>query len=132
MPIDATSRIVGSSIGVGAGPTGIAVTGDALWVANALDLTISRVDLVSGHVTQTVSVGDGPNAIVADADAVWVANEFDGTVTRIDPSTGSSDPSDPTWWITAWHGAYWLVAVGRDRWVCQRCRSPRRHLDGRG
>ena len=70
---------------VGSGPAGIAVTPDAVWVANSLDQTVSRLDPASGTVTATIGIGDGPSGIVAARDGVWVSDEFDATLRRIDP-----------------------------------------------
>ena len=50
---------------VGSGPAGIAVTPGAVWVANSLDLTVSKLDPATGTVTATIGVGDGPSGIVA-------------------------------------------------------------------
>jgi YVTN family beta-propeller protein len=69
---------------VGAGPAGIAVTPGAVWVANSLDQTVSKLDPATGAVTATIGVGDGPSGIVAAKDGVWVSNEFDATLDRID------------------------------------------------
>jgi len=90
----------------------MALTSDALWVANALDLTVSRIELASGHVTQTVPVGDGPNTVVAGSGAVWVSNEFGGTVTRIDPATGKA-----TRRISVGGSPRGMALIGSSPWV---------------
>ena len=69
------------------GPEGIAITTDAVWVANSLDLTVDRLDPATGRVTFTIPVGDGPSAIAAASDGVWVSDEFGATLDRIDPHT---------------------------------------------
>jgi YVTN family beta-propeller protein len=56
-----------------------------VWVANSLDLTVSRIDPATGAVTATTGVGDGPSSIVVAKDGVWVSDEFDATLDRIDP-----------------------------------------------
>ena len=76
---------------VGSGPAGIAVTPGAVWVANSLDQTVSKIDPASGTVTATIGVGDGPSGIVAAKDGVWVSDEFDATLRRIDPQTARVD-----------------------------------------
>ena len=53
---------------VGSGPAGIAITPAAVWVANSLDLTVSKIDPATDSVTRTVGVGDGPSGIVAARD----------------------------------------------------------------
>lgn len=65
----------------------LAVGDGAVWVANPLEGTVSRVDRERGVVTATVPVGrnDGPVSVAVTPSAVWVANEFAGTLARIDP-----------------------------------------------
>jgi len=58
----------------------------AVWVANTLDATVSRIDPASDTVVATVGVGDGPSAVAVSPGAVWVASELRGTVTRLDPN----------------------------------------------
>ena len=75
--IDPATGQPSGPVPVGSGPEGIAVTPGAVWVANSLDLTVSKLDPATGTVTATVSVGDGPSGIVAAGDGVWVSNEFE-------------------------------------------------------
>jgi YVTN family beta-propeller protein len=56
-----------------------------VWVANSLDLTVSKIDPATGAVTATVEVGDGPGGIVAAGNSLWVSDEFGATLDRIDP-----------------------------------------------
>jgi len=67
---------------------GVAVTPNAVWVANGLDGTVSRIDPESNVVSQTITVGNGPNGAASDENGVWVTNSADGTVTRINPVSG--------------------------------------------
>ncbi|HEY7620438.1 MAG TPA: protein kinase [Solirubrobacteraceae bacterium] len=74
---------------VGASPAALAAGGEALWVANAADGTVSRIDPASRKVTGgAIKVGPVPAALAVGAGAVWVANSDDGTVSRIDLSSG--------------------------------------------
>jgi YVTN family beta-propeller protein len=73
---------------VGAAPDGIAVGDDSVWVADAMEATVSRIDRTSNEVTQTIPVGLGPARIVAGRGAVWVVNRDDSTLTKIDPRLG--------------------------------------------
>ena len=59
-----------------------------MWVANSLDLTVSKIDPATDRVTATIPVHDGPSTIVAASNALWVSDEFDATLDRIDPRTG--------------------------------------------
>ena len=67
----------------------------AVWVTNALDGTVSRIDPVTKTVAQTIHVGNGPEAVAAGSGAIWVANSRDGTVSRIDPQTNSVTANKP-------------------------------------
>ena len=60
-----------------------------MWVANAGDDALVRINPDTGAVAATVSVGDGPAAVLATATALWVANARDGTVMRLDPRSGA-------------------------------------------
>jgi peptide/nickel transport system substrate-binding protein len=68
---------------VGRRPTGVAA-GEAIWVANSADRSVSRIDPNAGDVVRIV-VGEGPSGIAITPDAVWVVNRGDGTLSRIDP-----------------------------------------------
>jgi YVTN family beta-propeller protein len=59
-----------------------------VWVANSLDLTVSKIDPATDRVTALIGVGDGPGAIVAAGNAIWVSDEFDATLDRIDLRSG--------------------------------------------
>jgi peptide/nickel transport system substrate-binding protein len=70
-------------------PVGVAVGAGAIWVTNANDGTVSRVDGGKGSVVQTIPVGTNPNGIAVAGGTVWVANHDDGTVSRISPGTNA-------------------------------------------
>ena len=80
---------------MGNGPTGIAAADGALWVVNALDGTVSRVDPLTDAVTKTLQIPDGPSAIGATAGAVWVTEEFGSHLVRIDAAQGVITASIP-------------------------------------
>ena len=62
--IDPATNAVVQTIQVGAGPAGIAVGAGAVWVLNALDGTVSRIDPKTRRQwCQTIPVGNGPTAI---------------------------------------------------------------------
>ena len=58
--IDPATGQPGGPLPVGAGPEGIAVTPDAVWVANSLDLTVDRLDPATGRVTTPSAWVTGP------------------------------------------------------------------------
>ena len=57
----------------------------ALWVANAGDSALARVDPVTNRVTAKIKVGKGPCGVVSGADAIWVDGYGTNTVERVDP-----------------------------------------------
>jgi YVTN family beta-propeller protein len=67
----------------------VAVDGGAVWVANAEDGIVSKVDAATRRVVQRITVGREPAGIAAGDGAVWVANSGDRSVSWINPSTNT-------------------------------------------
>jgi DNA-binding beta-propeller fold protein YncE len=86
--VDPRSNQVKRTTRTGRFPVGVAFAGDAVWIANSEDDTVSRFDARTGRRAQTVRVGDAPSDLAVGARAVWVANGLDDTVTRLDARTG--------------------------------------------
>lgn len=82
-----TNRIV-DGVRVGDGPAGVAVDASAVWVANLLDGTVSKVDRELGEVSRQGQVGT-PTAIAVGAGAVWVQDAFNDRLYVIDPQTNA-------------------------------------------
>ena len=76
-------------------PTGIAASGNAIWVvesiAGASAVSVNRLDPEFDSVGPAVRIGNvvpgGPGAIAAHGNVVWVAPSS-GLLTRLDPATG--------------------------------------------
>ena len=66
------STYAAAQIGVGQEPKGVAVGAGAVWVANAGDGTVSRVDPATRKVVNTIEVGNRPVGVVVAAGLVWV------------------------------------------------------------
>ena len=83
----ATGALLGAPIPVGRRPGGIDAGGTSVvWVANAAEDTVSRIDIASGEtVGDPIAVGRHPGAVAVGGEAVWVADNGDGAVTRIEP-----------------------------------------------
>ena len=79
-----TGRIV-EHVDPNAGPTGIGLGADAVWVSDSDANNVTRVD-PTGLVNQ-IGVGHGPSGIAVGNGGVWVADTLDDAVVRIDPST---------------------------------------------
>jgi YVTN family beta-propeller protein len=84
-----TNRIV-ADVPVGARPVAVAFGEDAVWVANAGNGTVSRIDPTTKKVVQTIGgIGSSPVDLAVAGGMVWVANGGDGTLSEIDPHTNS-------------------------------------------
>jgi DNA-binding SARP family transcriptional activator len=86
--IDQAGTKVESYVGVGRDPRAIAVGLGGVWIANAEDGTVDRLDPATGRLRgQPIGIGgDDLSDIAIGSGSVWVADGNDGTVTRIDPS----------------------------------------------
>jgi YVTN family beta-propeller protein len=100
---------VTATIPVGGSPVDVLVSQDAVWVANAAQGTVSRVDPATNTVTQTIRVGRNPIRLAAGFGSIWVANETEQTISRIDVRTGQPLATilTPTLWPNQ-------LAVGAD------------------
>src|SRR5262249_42698257 len=64
--------------------TGLIFMDGAIWVANSLEQSVSRVDPEAGTVDTIRDVGDGPTAVAGDGQFLWVAASHSATVARIE------------------------------------------------
>ena len=80
---------------MGNAPTGIAVGGGGVWVADSLDDAVVRIDPDTRSPTAKIAVGQSPAGVAYGAGSVWVANSGDGTVTRINPRDGKVQATIP-------------------------------------
>ena len=95
-----TNRVV-ASIRVGSKPVTITAGDDAVWVGDARDGTVTRIDPVSRGL-KTIGIGAPVVDLAASGGSVWVATGGFGTVVRIDAELGAvadridlGDPRDP-------------------------------------
>jgi YVTN family beta-propeller protein len=107
-PPGSLGRVV-ATIPVGAGPADVLVSQDVVWVANAGQGTVSRIDPATNTVTTTIQVGRNPVRLVAGFGSIWVANQTEQTISRIDARSGRllATISTPTLWPNQ-------LAVGAD------------------
>ena len=94
-PPGSLGRVV-ATIPVGASPADVLVSHDAVWVANAAQGTVSRIDPATNTVTKTIPVGRHPIRLAAGFGSIWVANQTEQTITRIDARTGQLLATIPT------------------------------------
>jgi len=114
--IDPESNLIVDGVRVGEGPSGVAVDAGAVWVANLLDGTVSRVDPDLGEVSRQGQVGT-PTAIAVGAGAVWVQDAFNDRLYVIDPQTNAiaSSVGVPGRAIALGFGSVWVVDDLGDR-----------------
>jgi YVTN family beta-propeller protein len=86
-PAGSLGRVT-ASIRVGAGPIDVVAGEGAVWVANATQGTVSRIDPATNTVTQTTPVGRNPVRLAAGLRSIWVANQAGRTVARLEALTG--------------------------------------------
>jgi DNA-binding SARP family transcriptional activator/ABC-type branched-subunit amino acid transport system substrate-binding protein len=98
------------------GLNGIALGNGVVWVADAVDGVVWRVDLQPTVVTRTITVGIGVTSVAVAGGAVWAANPFLGTVSRIDPRTNevtrTIDLAGTPQSIAAGDGGVWVGVTG--------------------
>jgi DNA-binding beta-propeller fold protein YncE len=83
-----------AAISVGHGPDGIAVDdAGSVWVTNARDDTLTRIDERSGRVVgQPIAAGDDPDGVVAAKGVVWLASAKQGRVLRFETAGDAPVP----------------------------------------
>jgi DNA-binding SARP family transcriptional activator len=81
--IDPASNTLVRSTPVGEYPEDIVVDGESIWVANAGDHTVSRVDSRTGQVTSTKGLRGAPVALNVSGGVVWIAMSHDDQPTSI-------------------------------------------------
>jgi YVTN family beta-propeller protein len=80
--LDGNSGRISRDVRVGSGPSAIAAGAGSLWVAYAVDGTVSRIDRRTSNI-HTIPVGASPTAVAFADGFAWVANNQDRTVSRI-------------------------------------------------
>ena len=70
-------------------PAGMAVGAGALWVSDAANDRVLRLDAQTHRIEDRIPVGRNPSGIVASSGSVWVANTGGRTVSEIRPESGT-------------------------------------------
>ena len=100
----------------------MALTADALWVADCDDKTLSRIDRRTARVTAVIATGvaaaDGEMNVVAGAGSVWLASAASGVISRIDPALGRVNAritvAPGSNYLAFGHGALWAVSGSKN------------------
>jgi YVTN family beta-propeller protein len=87
--LDLTTGKLLADTQVGDTPTSTVVGGNAVWVLNSNEQTISSVDPRSRKVRSVIPAGNAPTSLVVTGDVLWVTtSEF--TVREIDQGSGAA------------------------------------------
>lgn len=97
---------------IGGAPIGLLAYGGQLWVADAQNNRIVRVEPGSGRVTGQVSVGRTPLRMVAFRNSIWSTDFRGGTVSQVSPSGLRRVAS-----IRVGPQPEGIVAFGPDLWI---------------
>ncbi len=84
--IDPGGRRVTAQYSVGHAPSAVVAGGGSLWVANALDGTVSRIDRTRDQIV-TVPVDGRPTALAFGAGSLWIVDGDARSVAQLDPGT---------------------------------------------
>ena len=76
-------------ISVGAGPSAATEGGGSVWIANAADGTVSRIDRRRDEAVR-IAVGGAPAAVAFGGGSLWVADSESRDVVQVDP--GANQP----------------------------------------
>jgi YVTN family beta-propeller protein len=112
--LDPQTRRAEPVVATGLGPTAIVSGFGDLWVTDAFENSVIRIDPL-GVIETSIPVGDGASALAVDENAVWVVDSLDDAVIRIDPETNSV-----TTRIAVGHYPTAIVAGAGSIWVANR------------
>jgi branched-chain amino acid transport system substrate-binding protein len=91
--INATSNDVGAPLGVGTTPGAVAAGKGSVWVLNADDRTVSRIDPATGQVAPPKALtGEGtPAAIAVGEGSLWVVTAIQRTSSQVRLAVSSAE-----------------------------------------
>ena len=69
-------------------PSDLVLADGYVWVANARNDTVTKIDIETGDTVDVFDAGDTPMALTFDGDHVWAANWREGTISKISQDTG--------------------------------------------
>ncbi|MGH3078790.1 MAG: adenylate/guanylate cyclase domain-containing protein [Gaiellaceae bacterium] len=110
-----TNQVVRPTEVAGALPTAVDTGFDGVWVANAGDNNVVRINPRTLGVVHTTGVGGSPRGIAVGERAIWVTSDTDDSVSRIDAASGSVSTipvCDGPTGIAFGEGAVWVACSG--------------------
>jgi len=111
--IDPTTAVtLASQASLGPNPMGMASSGDAVWVADRDDGSVSKINQNNATEILTVTVGASPVDVAYDGTDIWVANWGSDSISKIDPNTNTVTATVPVGF-----GPVDIAFDGRSLWV---------------
>jgi YVTN family beta-propeller protein len=99
---------------VGRGPGALVAGGGSVWVANALDGTVSRLDRDSDQVV-TIDVDGEPTGLAFGGGSLWVTNGEARSVAQVDPGSNRilqrREVGNAPRGVAVGFGALWVVSA---------------------
>jgi YVTN family beta-propeller protein len=107
--------IADDPIQVDAGPISVAAGGGAVWVANELGESLSRIEFESAATPIALSFAPGPLALDVDSDALWIVDPAGDAVVRFNTRSRQEEArvelgARPTA-VAVGAGAVWVVSA---------------------
>jgi DNA-binding SARP family transcriptional activator/ABC-type branched-subunit amino acid transport system substrate-binding protein len=98
--LDPATGDLRSAIPLGTAPANIAIGEGGVWVLDADDRTISRIEPRARAQVRTFGTASTPTSLAAGAGAIWIGNGADGSIfpisiSRIDADSGVVDATIP-------------------------------------
>jgi ABC-type transport system substrate-binding protein/DNA-binding SARP family transcriptional activator len=84
--IDAGSAAIRAAFSVGRAPSAVTTGAGSVWVANALDGTVTRIDEDRDQAT-TIPVGTRPVGLAFGAGSLWVVTGDERRIAQVDPAS---------------------------------------------
>lgn len=110
-----TSGKVAADVAIGGRPVSIAFGAGSVWVVNADEQLIVRIDPDSKRVLQRIGgLGSDLSDVAFGSGFLWVAGGNDGTLTRIDPQHNGArridlgKPGGPVFLVATGAGGVWV------------------------
>ena len=122
--LDPKTGRVTADVPIGGRPVAIAIGAGSVWVVNADDQTVLRIDPKTDRVVKVIGgLGQDPSDIAYGSGSIWVAGGDDGTLIRIDPRLNAPEaPVDlgpvgglpqPVTYVTTGEGMVWATRGNR-------------------
>jgi ABC-type transport system substrate-binding protein/DNA-binding SARP family transcriptional activator/sugar lactone lactonase YvrE len=85
--IDPDSGLITERYPVGRSPSAVVGGGGSVWIANAAEGTVTRIDRGSDQPVRVIPVGESPAALAFAGGSLWVADSDSRKVWQVDPGS---------------------------------------------